>query len=189
MIDVALKEWAVICELLVAGEQAILIRKGGIAESGGPGQFRLEVPRFALFPAWLHQLPERVKSTWRDRVQVFDREPDEITIHGLGEVDHIWRVPTRDSLDALDGLHAWEPEHLDLRWNYKPTQPLYLLAVRAYRLQNSRTILNTPNYAGCKSWVHLDPNDAIDDRDATPVLDDAKFDRIVHQIDVVMRPK
>lgn len=183
MIDVALKEWAVICELLVAGEQAILIRKGGIAESGGPGRFQLEVPRFALFPAWLHQLPERVKPAWRDRVHVYDREPDEIEINGLGVVDHIWRVPTRASLDALAGLHVWEPEHLDMRWNYKPSQPLYLLAVRTYRLAAPQTIPNTPEYAGCKSWVHFDPTESIDDHNATPVLNDTAFDRIVDQIE------
>lgn len=187
MLDVALKEWAVICELLVAGEQAILIRKGGIAETGGPGRFQLEVSRFALFPAWLHQLPERVKSAWRDRVQVYDREPDEITINGLGVVDHIWRVPTRESLDSLEDLHVWEPEHLNMRWNYKPTQPLYLLAVRAYRLATPHTIPNTPDYAGCKSWVHLDSTDAFDDRHATPVLDAAAFASIIAQLDAALR--
>ena len=186
MIDVALKEWAVICDLLVAGEQAILIRKGGIAETAGPGRFQLEVPRFALFPAWLHQFPERVKPAWRHRVQVYDREPDELEINGLGVVDHIWRVPTRESLDALAGLHAWEPEHLDMRWNYKPNQPLYLLAVRAYRLAQPRTIANNPRYAGCKSWVDLNPSDAIDDQRATPVLNDETYSRIVNQIDAVL---
>jgi hypothetical protein len=186
MIDVALKEWAVICELLVAGEQSILIRKGGIAEAGGPGRFQLEVPRFALFPAWLHQLPERVKPAWRDRVQAYDREPDKITINGLGVVEHIWRVPSRESLDSLDGLHVWEPEHLDMRWSYKPSQPLYLLAVRAYRLAQPRTIANNPRYAGCKSWVDLNPGDAIDDQGATPVLNDEAFGRIVDQIDAAV---
>ena len=52
MLRIALKEWAVICDLLLAGEQAILLRKGGVHEGTGPGQFRLEHDRFALFPAW-----------------------------------------------------------------------------------------------------------------------------------------
>ena len=186
MIDVALKEWAVICELLVAGEQAILIRKGGIAESAGPGRFQLEVPRFALFPAWLHQLPDRVKPAWRDRVQIFDREPDEIVINGIGVVNHVWQVPTRASLDCLGDLHVWEAEHLDMRWSYKPSQPLYLLAVRTYRLAQPRAIANNPHYAGCKSWVDLNASDAIDDHAATPVLDDEAFSRIVDQIDAAL---
>jgi hypothetical protein len=128
-------------------------------------------------------LPERVQPAWRDRVQVYDREPDEIVINGFGVVEHIWRVPTRASLDRLDSLHVWEPEHLDMRWNYKPSQPLYLLAVRAYRLAQPQTIANNPRYAGCKSWVDLDPSDAIDDQGATPVLGDDAYNRIVNQID------
>lgn len=187
MIHIALKEWAVICDLLVAGEQALLVRKGGIEEAEGPGRFRLEVPRFALFPAWLHQLPARIKLPWRDRVTVYDDEPAEVVIHGIGVVDHVWQVPSRESLDPLDDLHAWAPEQLDMRWNYKPHQPLYVLAVRVYRLAAPRTIDNNPRYAGCKSWVDLDAGDAIDDANATPVLADAAFAAIVARIDAALR--
>jgi hypothetical protein len=183
MLQMALKEWAVICDVLLAGEQALLVRKGGIAETGGPGRVQLEVPRFALFPAWLHQLPERIKPKWRDRVRVFDHEPAEILIQGCGVAEHVWRVPTRESLDALDDLHVWAPEQLDMRWNYKPHQPLFLLAVRVFRLAAPQTIANSPHYAGCKSWVDLEPADAIDDTGATPVLDDAQFKAIVSRVD------
>lgn len=182
MIPMALKEWAVICDALLAGEQALLIRKGGIAESGGPGRFQLEVPRFALFPAWLHQAPERIKPRWRDRVEVFDREPAEILIRGFGVAERVWPVPTRASLDALDELHVWTPEQLDLRWNYKPHQPLYLLAVRVSRLAAPKSLANHPRYAGCKSWVELDATDAIDDASAAPVLGDAQFSVIAADI-------
>ena len=182
MLQVALKEWAVICDLLVAGEQAILLRKGGIEEAEGPGRFRLESPRFALFPAWLHQLPARIKPRWRERVKIYDAEPAEIVIAGFGVVDYIWRVPSRESLDAFDDLHVWTPVQLDMRWNYKPHQPLYLMAVRAYRLATPRTIANNPHYAGCKSWVDLEAADVIDEANATPVIDDAKFSSIVAQI-------
>jgi hypothetical protein len=187
MIQVALKEWAMICELLVAGEQAILVRKGGIEEVGGPGRFRLESPRFALFPAWLHQLPERIQPPWRDRVHLYDVEPAEIEITGVGVVDHVWQVPSRASLDALDGLHTWTPEHLDMRWNYKPHQPLFLLAVRAYRLATPRTIANNPHYAGCKSWVELEAGDAMDDHGATAAIADARFAEIVARIESNLR--
>lgn len=187
MIDVALKEWAVICDLLIAGEQTLLVRKGGVEEAGGPGQFRLEVPRFALFPAWLHQLPERIKPRWREQVRDYDAEPAEITIRGVGVVNHIWQVPSRESLDPLDDLHAWSPEQLDMRWNYKPHQPLYLLAVRVYRLAAPRTIANNPRYAGCKSWVELEAADMIEDAGAAPVLSDSQFAAITARLDTAMR--
>ena len=38
MLDLALKEWAVICDLLATGRQTLVLRKGGIAEEQGPGR-------------------------------------------------------------------------------------------------------------------------------------------------------
>ena len=35
MLPIAFKEWAVICEALALGRQALILRKGGIAETGG----------------------------------------------------------------------------------------------------------------------------------------------------------
>jgi hypothetical protein len=186
MLRVALKEWSVIVDRLLAGDQAILLRKGGIEETAGPGRFRLATPRFALFPAWLHQQPDRIKPQWRDQVEVFTTEPAELTIRGLGEVAHIWPVPTRKSLDALDEFHSWTAAQLDMRWNYKPNQPLYLLAIRAYQLQHPKTITNIPIYAGCKSWVELEPADTVDDQDAKAVLDDSTFTKIATQLEATL---
>jgi hypothetical protein len=182
MLEKALKEWAVICDALVAGEQSILLRKGGIEEADGPGRFRLATPRFALFPAWLHQRPEQIKPPWRDRVQLFDHEPSEITLRGTGVAEQVWQVPSRESLDALADLHIWTAEQLDMRWNYKPHQPLYLLAIRVFRLPEPKTITNNPAYAGCKSWVELDPADAVDNAEATPVIGDPAFAELVDRV-------
>src|SRR3954453_10707101 len=49
----AFKEWAVICRALAEGRQAIILRKGGVAEEGGA--FRVEHTRFWLFPTYAHQ--------------------------------------------------------------------------------------------------------------------------------------
>ncbi len=50
---IAFKEWAVICRALAEGKQALILRKGGIAEAGGA--FRVEQTRFWLFPTFVHQ--------------------------------------------------------------------------------------------------------------------------------------
>ena len=186
MIQISLKEWAIICDLLVSGQQALLVRKGGIEEAAGPGRFRLQSPRFALFPAWLHQAAERIKPAWREQVERFDHEPATVTIVGFGVVDHVWQAPSRESLDAVDDLHGWTREHLDMRWQYKPSQPLYVMAVRAYRLAAPRTVANNPRYAGCKSWVDLDPGDAIDAAGATPALTDDEFAAVVARLSAAL---
>src|SRR5687768_3845167 len=43
-LHVALKEWATVCTALETGRQILLLRKGGIHETGG--QFELEHSRF-----------------------------------------------------------------------------------------------------------------------------------------------
>jgi len=83
-------------------------------------------------------------------------------------------MPSRAALDALDDQHIWTKPLIDMRFNYRPGNPLYLLLVRAYRLAAPVTLQNTPAYAGCKSWVPLEQTIPAA---ATPVLDDADFDR------------
>lgn len=182
MLTIALKEWAAVCDLLVEGKLAIVLRKGGIHEDTGPGRFRLEVPRFALFPAWEHQDSGKLKPPFRERVEVFDAEPAMLPIKGYAEAARIWQVPSRAAFDALDDLHCWTHEQIDMRFNYKPDRPIYLLALRAYQLPGARTIANNPRYAGCRSWVDLNAEDAIDESGATPAMDDAAFGAIVERV-------
>lgn len=187
MLDVALKEWAVICDLLAAGELALLLRKGGIYEDAGPGRFKLEHQRFALFPAWEHQQPERIKPAYRSRVAVFDQEPAELTIHAVAEAVSIWQVPSRAAFDRLEDLHPWERSQIDMRFNYKPERPLYLLALRTLKLPQPVVIANTSEYAGCKSWVDLAPDDAIDDSCAEPVLSAVAMGELLVRIEAAMK--
>ena len=187
MLHVALKEWAVVCDLLIEGRLAMLLRKGGIHERGGEAVFELEHPRFALFPAWMHQVPNRLKPAYRERVVRHRQEPAHVTLKGMATVDHIWQVRSRQAFDSLDELHCFSRPQIDMRFNYKPERPLYLLAVRAYRLAEPRTIDNTPDYAGCRSWVPLRQGDAVDDVHATPALSDDAFAQVVRRIDTAMR--
>ena len=185
MLDTGLKEWAVVCDLLLAGRFCLLLRKGGIHEDRGPGVFELEYPRFALFPAWSHQQPEMLKARFRAGVAPGD-EPAEITLRGCASAAGIWRVPSRDAFEQLDDLHPWSPAQVDMRFNYKPERPLYLLALRAARLREPRTIRNHAQYTGCRSWVPLRAGDEVDDADATPAMDDATFGALIERVERAM---
>ena len=50
---VAFKEWAVVVEALGAGEQILILRKGGIHEQRG--QFTVAHGEFWLFPTQYHE--------------------------------------------------------------------------------------------------------------------------------------
>ncbi len=184
MLDIALKEWAVVCDLLAEGKLAMLLRKGGIHERHG--QFGIDHDRFTLFPAWMHQRPELLKPAYRGRVETFGVEPDTITFGAMAEVSRIWQVTSRVAFDQLDQLHPWSPEQIDIRFNYKPEKPLYLVSLRVYRLAETQTIENRKRYAGCRSWVPLVEEDHVDETGRTPALSDEAFTLIEREIDRAM---
>jgi hypothetical protein len=168
-LNVALKEWAVVCSALEAGRQIILLRKGGIYESAG--EFEIEHRQFLFFPTFLHQNSAMLKSA--DITPVAE-EPPQLEISAAGIITDIIQMPSRTAMDALDDQHIWSRPLIDMRYNYRPENPLYLLLNRTWRLREPVTIANTPAYAGCKSWVPLESS--IDTTGAAPALDDREYD-------------
>jgi hypothetical protein len=170
-IAVALKEWAVVCDALETGRQIILLRKGGIVEA--IGGFELEHSRFLLFPTYLHQNFSMLKPEAQGGLSSANAEPEQIIINSAAEVTDIIRLSHRAQMDAIEAEHIWASPLIDMRFNYRPKNPLYLLIVRAYVLAKPVTIQNTPDYAGCKSWVPL--GQSIDCREAAAMIDEAEF--------------
>ena len=172
-LNIALKEWHIVCQALETGRQMILLRKGGILEASTG--FELEHPQFLLFPTYLHQNLAMLKPEFQAGFQAHSSEPAAITLSCAAQVTDIIRLKYREQMDKLNAEHIWTPPLIDMRFNYKPQNPLYLLIVRAYKLQKSIAVQNTPAYAGCKSWVPLESPVQI--AGAGAVLDDAIFAR------------
>jgi hypothetical protein len=171
-LGVALKEWAVVCRALETGRQVLLLRKGGIYEAAG--EFRLEHRQFLLFPTYLHQDAKMLKPEDREGLERRDAEPTQVRLGAAGVVTDIVRLGSRTQIDAADDEHVWAPPLIDMRFSYRPDNPLYVLLVRAYRLAAPVTVENTPAYAGCKSWVPL--GRSIPVGGAEPVLDDEAYE-------------
>ena len=177
-LSVALKEWDALITAVLAGRQCLLLRKGGILES--ENQFTLEHPSFLFFPTFVHQDPRMVKPAYRAGLTQTAAEPERIMLRGYGRVARIFEVPSRRQLEALDDLHLWSGPLLDMRFNYRPEKPLYLVVVRALALAAPVAIANTLAYAGCKSWVPL--KEGIDVRAAKPVADPEALEAVVGRI-------
>ena len=175
-VDTALKEWQVVCDLLGEGGQILLLRKGGIQE--GQNRFEIAHRAFALLPTRLHQDPAMLKPAFQGRIDGGAAEPAAFGLTHAGYITDILAVHDRDQMDRLDHLHCWAEPYLDMRFNYRPERPLYLLLVRAYRLREPFTLRNTYEVAGCRSWVPLPAPLGI----AEPVLDDGRFERLVDEI-------
>ena len=170
-LDVALKEWATVAHALTSGRQMLLLRKGGILEQSVKNRFSITHDEFLLFPTYLHQSRAQLKPEMP--FEPAAAEPDAVRLSAAGVVTDIVKVESRAQVDRLDDQHIWTPALIDMRFNYKPHNPLYLVLVRAYRLPTETTLANTPAYAGCKSWVPL--GKPIDVTGATPALDDAAY--------------
>jgi hypothetical protein len=170
-LKVGLKEWATVCRALESGRQIILLRKGGIYESGG--EFEVEHRRFLLFPTYLHQNLKMLKAEAQGGFEPHSAEPRQVRLSAAGEVTDIIQLVSRSQMDALEAEHIWAQPLIDMRFNYRPQNPLYLLLVRAYRLAQPQAVENTPAYAGCKSWVPLE--ERVRTLDAVAVLSDEQF--------------
>ncbi|MGA2582007.1 MAG: DUF1802 family protein [Tepidisphaeraceae bacterium] len=181
-LQVGLKEWATVCAALESGRQIILLRKGGISES--IGGFEIEHRQFLLFPTYLHQQAAMLKPAERAGLSPTDAEPRLVRISSAAMITDIVQMPSRAVMDSLDDEHIWAPPLIDMRFNYRPKNPLYLLLIRAYRLADPVTIENSLEYAGCKSWVPL--RAGISTIGATPALDDLEFEKrrkeILHRV-------
>lgn len=177
-LDVGLKEWALVCMALEQGRQAVLLRKGGIYEAAG--EFELEYREFVLLPTYLHQKAQYVKPPWRSHIPVVSSEPDAIVVNSWARVHQIFHVPNRVALEALDQLYLWDKPLLDMRFNYRPDSPLYLILLETFLLPRPATIANHPAYAGCKSWVPL--QNQLDIRGSEPVLKLAQLQQLSNRI-------
>lgn len=180
---IALKEWAIVCELLAAGRCCLLLRKGGVHEDAGPGRFRLDHARFALFPATEHERLDWIKPRFRTRTAPLPPRPETVSIDAYADVVRVWEIPGRRAFDALDDLHPWATPQIDMRFDYKPDRPIYLVALRTYRLPAPRTVRYSDAYLGCRSWVELAEGDAIPIEGAHPVMRERELEGVVARVD------
>jgi hypothetical protein len=82
-----------------------------------------------------------------------------------------WSVQDGALLDALEPLVAVPRETLDARYNFRPDQALYVIAVRAWQLAEPAEVRYREEYGGCRSWISVE--EEIDVDESWPVISDA----------------
>lgn len=184
MLQHAFKEWAVVCQALALGRQALILRKAGIADD----HFALEHTRFWLYPTYVHQQRDGIKPEAAPLLEQAERAKP---AGGLVRLAHFVEVPglyqVRDEWAALvlNHLHIWSEDTIRKRFHYR--QPgINVLPVRVYRVPEPIEVPETAAYAGCKSWVELERPAPTDG--ATPVLDDAAFREVLRSLDGLLKP-
>lgn len=186
MLRHAFKEWAVICESLGQGKQALILRKGGIAENDG--EFAVEETRFWLYPTFVHQQGDGIQDEAKPLLeQALENRPPTGKVHLQlwAEVTGAYQI--REELPALllSHLHYWSEETVRKRFQYK-RPGLVVLVVRVHRMPKAHEIDESPAFAGCKSWVTLE--NELPTEGSTPAMDEDSFRIVQKQLDLLLSP-
>ncbi|TCS79382.1 DUF1802 family protein [Tepidibacillus fermentans] len=185
IVPVALKEWAVNIEALANGTQILLMRKGGIHEE--TKEFQLKEEIFYLFPTYLHQKKELLKSEFQSMIdetlKQFDEKKKLVDIQYLAAVVEDIQLQDENLIEKLLPYHIWSKNFAETKLHWKKQSPLHVLLVRVYRLEQPIHISLKDEYNGCKSWVFIE--EKLPQTNAIPVLTDEEFAKqvkIIHEI-------
>ncbi|TWT32793.1 DUF1802 family protein [Blastopirellula retiformator] len=172
-IPYAIKEWDVVCAALRAGKQYVLLRKGGIQEHDD--QFRAEHDAFWFWQTRFHQSPDQLNDAGQEILDQLGGKHsggNRFAVDLLAQVDQVRYVTQETKLDELEELHILSDDALRMRFHYRELG-LYLFLVRIYAAPQAKVFVETPEIAGCKSWIKLpEPPPAAD---LKPVLTDDQF--------------
>ncbi len=182
----AFKEWAVICRALAEGRQAIVLRKGGVAET--TGKFQLEHPRFWLYPTYVHQQRDGVTADLLPLLEQAEAErPPEgvVRLTHVAETAGVYHLHNLPAALLLGGMHCWSAAIVKSRFEYKHPG-LFVLPVRVYKAAQTFDLPETGHYAGCRSWVELEREMPTDG--AAPVLSDEAYQEVLIRLDRLLKP-
>jgi len=173
-----LKEWAATCAALGAGRQILILRKGGIADADGA--FELEHSEFGLMPTYEHQHAALVKPESRDLIALADAQKQAgenaqfIVLRHWAQVARVWSVAPENDEIVRRAPHMWSEEYLQIRWNFRPREPLLCVALRVWNLAEPQRIAWRESFGGCRSWLALPESISTDG--AIPALNQADFE-------------
>ncbi len=168
----ALKEWAVTCAALAAGDQIVILRKGGIGEK----RFSLPHSSFFLFPTYAHQRADLVHGDAAERFgAALNRrdDPTHLPLDLWATITDSYEITDVDALTAIESAQILTSDYAMERLKWRRTQPLWAVILRISQLTDPPVLHVGPEHGGCVSW--LDLPDEISLPTHTPVLDDAAF--------------
>lgn len=187
MSNLALKEWAVAVNALAQGDQILILRKGGIHRDDK--EFRVVHPEFLLYPTYEHQKPDLLKEAYHPvlaRTLEEDDVPGLVTVSYWCHVTDRYQVADQEALDRLSPYHIWTGDYALKRLHWRPKQPLTIVLLRLYRLQQPQALPILEEYAGCKSWVELGQDVPLGYM--VPVLPDGAYEEKAKAIRLALAP-
>ena len=106
-------------------------------------------------------------------------EASTIRVTAYAEVTQDLEMRDQEVLDKLLELDLWTADFAEDRLKWKRKEPLHVLILRVYLLNEPMEIPVLPDYHGCRSWISI-PNGPVP-REMTPVVDVADFDEQIQK--------
>jgi Uncharacterized protein conserved in bacteria len=167
----AFKEWQIIVNALGAGEQILILRKGGIAE--GRGGFQINASRFWLFPTQFHAQQEKTKPAAARWFTDASNDVSTISLRYFADVAKSVFLDRWGDVARLDPHHHWTEATVRERFEWSRPAGIHALVVRVYALLTPITLARTSEMGGCKSWIELPVT--FDAQPSQPVLTEDVF--------------
>ena len=213
-ITAALKEWAVVCKALEDGRQVLLLRKGGILEYRQG--FQVRHSNFFLYPTFEHQSRESIQADFIEKFEMIMHEQPskgKNTITSYARAVTVKQITDVSLLPSLQKYHIWNDSYVNLRMNYNPKKPISVVLLRVYRLDPIEVDVKS-EWLGCKSWIpiesipsqsqsknHLEEQNKANPEHRSshgnyfdnirsnehPVIEDLKFERIVDELEEILK--
>lgn len=148
----ALKEWSAVCRAMAAGSQTVLLRAGGIDDPAG--RFGLPASSFWLFPTRHHEAASRLASWATDFAMEAGCAGGPAMLTLMAAVESVHWIEHEDQLPELASLHVLAADVVEQRFGYR--QPgIAAVLVRIWRREEPHLVEETPDMAGCRSWLEL----------------------------------
>ena len=150
--NVAFKEWALVCAALGRGEQSIILRKGGIAE--GRAGFRFQHPEFLLLPTLFHEQAAKLRVPAETPLPA-PRPDGQLEVRFTARVEWTQDIADWSKVQALAPFHLWQEFEIEKRFVQDEKQLVSLAFIRVQRLSQPFIFPDSPRYGGCRSWVEI----------------------------------
>lgn len=156
---VAFKEWVLVADALAAGEQTVILRKGGISE--GKAGFQWIHDRFFLFPSRFHEQAEQVKPASDGTLRTLPEEKEEgmVEFSVYAETIKTGRLTDWDEVCRLEPYHIWKEEIVRDRFEWGDEHGISYAIVKAYQLDDPWVLEDRKTFGGCRSWFGLPPEE------------------------------
>ena len=190
-INIAFKEWSIVCDALGEGEQTIIFRKGGIHE--GKRGFQFIHNQFLLFPTRFHEQEQKVQLKEPSATRLVPSEyieGEKVELKYLCKIHSVEIMNHWETIQALKRFHIWdEPTILErYRWSKEgEEEPFISLAIlRVFRLSKRIELSYEKKYGGCRSWLKVPEIDSEIIDSSQPIIGDNDFKDLISQINEIV---